>query len=699
MQATELVVDDTGAEKRPSKPEIRKVKRISSRRILLPVVILSLSLVTIQSVRIFTPLMRLTREISSLQDLVAQGGRTPTANPSINDVESMLAPVAQDARELREAVGPWVYLLPLLAWVPRYGGDLQYAPALLELGEQTAVSAQKTLNIASALSTAIDAGQSNGMPIGVNLLQAVESQSIALQETRQSLVRLAGLRKQIDPTRLSRQPGEALHRFDEWFPQWQSTIAILASAPSLLGADRTRTWLLIAQNNDELRATGGFLTGVAELHLQGGEITIGEFQDSYSVDNLSRVHPVPPGPLQRYMYAGLWVFRDANWSPDWPTAARQMEEIYRIDREVTPDGVIAVNLNALPQLVEALGPLTLEPGGDKVSAANVGSRIRANWGSPLAPDQSGDRWSHRKDYLGLLFQALVRRLMAGDFDRYKLGRTLMDAARSKDLLFYMNDGDLTFGGALYGGPDDALMIVDSNVGFNKVDGSIERRMLYSVRIDDTGAWRATATITYTNLSPDVGTFCVHQPLDVKAYSELQQGCYWNYVRVFAPQGSELIRASGVADIESVAESNRTVFGGYLLVPRGERASVRFEYRLPPTLGESNHYTLHLEKQPGALPYPASIQISVPGAKIIGTSASLTSIQYDQVEFSWPLEHDEQISIAFERDNGIFRAVLVFAVLLAGGVGGAAIVRARRKPAKPKHQDKSNLTGVDGIANG
>ncbi len=38
----------------------------------------------------------------------------------------------------------------------------------------------------------------------------------------------------------------------------------------------------------------------------------------------------------------LWVFRDSNWSPDFPTAARQAVALYRPGQPVSVDGVVAL---------------------------------------------------------------------------------------------------------------------------------------------------------------------------------------------------------------------------------------------------------------------------------------------------------------------------------------------------------------------
>src|SRR5262249_16877387 len=49
--------------------------------------------------------------------------------------------------------------------------------------------------------------------------------------------------------------------------------------PELLGAQGTRSYLLIAQNEDELRPTGGFISAAGMLTLEHGKLSSLEFMD------------------------------------------------------------------------------------------------------------------------------------------------------------------------------------------------------------------------------------------------------------------------------------------------------------------------------------------------------------------------------------------------------------------------------------
>jgi hypothetical protein len=617
------------------------------------------------------------------------------AAPS-GDIDALLTRTSEDFHTLRDDIGPLVYVLPAFSWLPRYGGDLENAPALLEFGDLAIGTARDTLALGRVVSGDADSAQSGRAPIGVAVLHAAQSQGPLIRQVSRNLQKMSETRSRIDAAMLSPSLREALVQFDTRAPLWQMGIDALGSAHALLGADRPKVYLLIAQNSDELRATGGFVSGVALLRVEQGKITVGEFQDSFAVDDMTKTHPRAPEPLFKYMYAWQWLFRDGNWSPDLPTSARQLISMYQLDRGIKADGVIAVNLKALPAFLDAVGPINIEGYADRVDALNVASKIETYWAAPPSVPQGSDWWSHRKDFIADLFKALMARLTSDEFDRAQLARALADEVSGKDLWIYLNgeDGEsriiLPPGGSLYRGPGDALMLVDSNVGFNKVDDGVSREIEYSVSLQSPGFLQAATTITYTNLSPSNNSFCVLQPLYFATYADLRQACYWDYVRLLAPAGAEMLSATGLAEVtRDTSEPGRTTFGGYLLVPRGESRRVRITYRLPQVLEEGMLYSLRLEKQPGAPPIPVTVRVTWPDERE-SRSASPEPVHRstNDVEFVVTLEQDAQVRFTLaDKSSPIVLAVR--AGLLLAAAWGVFLFRRIRAGARSR-QDRIKI---------
>lgn len=617
----------------------------SRMRILLPLAILLISFGLIFATRVISAANHLLVDLNAMQSFALDSG---SLSARFDSLEPLLSQTSRDYRDLRGALGPTIYLAPLLSWLPKYGGNFENAPALFDLGDRIVASAENALPVLNSF----DATKEGLESPTAAFLQVVNGQKNVLDQSRRDYLETSRARVRINTGKLSPFVHQMIERVDEFLLIWQVGLDAASIAPAQLGEDRPRVYLLLAQNSDELRPTGGFISSVALVRVNRGEISVTDFQDSYAVDDLSRFHPQPPPALSKYMFAGLLLLRDTNWYPDFPTTARAAQNIYRVDRGIATDGVIAVNLKGIPRLLEAVGPVTVEPGGERVDASNVMTKLRTYWAPAPGAGLTPEWWSRRKDFMGQLLDAVMQRYKRGEFSRVRLARALADSIASKDLLIYLKDMDdgkqskFLWSGALTSGPSDALMIVDSNVGFNKVDANIDRRAEYSATLDGNGAIHALVTIAYTNLSAPDGKPCLHQPYYPPTYAELQQGCYWDYVRVIAPRDSRLISADGISEpVTEPTFNDRAVFGGFLVLARGETRTVRFEYSTPPNSEFKSHYTLIWEKQPGAPNFPAQFHLTLPPG-MIARSANPAPISQsgNTAQFSFSLDHNQSISV-------------------------------------------------------
>ena len=91
--------------------------------------------------------------------------------------------------------------------------------------------------------------------------------------------------------------------------------------------------------------------------------------------------------------------------------------------------------------------------------------------------------------------------------------------------------------------------------------------------------------------------------------------YRTYTRVYVPPGSRLISKEGFSsDIDITEEFNRTVFGGFWVVPVGESRTVKLTYELPNNIPANNNYSLLVEKQIGAYPFNLIVDIDFGSVK-------------------------------------------------------------------------------------
>ncbi len=535
--------------------------------------------------------------------------------------QTELAETAAGLAALKREVEPLTPLLRRLDGVTKYGSVLAYAPEFLTIAaEMSQVAAEGVALVAPAVPSNGDAdGQLNAA------LTAISGQYDAFAPLAARAERAAVALAAIDASRLPEALAGPLAEIQPYAELMGPGLQIAPGLPDLLGMNGPYTYLVLVQNNHELRGTGGFITGVGEVTVERGRVTKLDFSDSYAVDNHAVDHPPAPSPLQKYMQADLLFLRDANWSPDLPTSARIIDTIYSRDTGRTVNGIVTMDLHAVSLIVGAVGPVTV-PGLDQpVTGQNVVELIKELWANPLGDgatvaDNQGEWFEQRKDFLPTMAGAILDKLKSGRFNIFAVAGAGRQAFNQRAIQVWVRDGRVQEqlhrwgwdGGLLPPKDADYLALVDSNLGFNKVDAVMERSLDYLVSWPDgpgsTGV--ARATVTYHHPVEMPGFKCVLSPRYGDRYDELTERCYYDYVRLYVPLGSELLSVEGV-DADSVSsrrgEVGTQVFGGYFVMKPGETRQITFLYRLPEHI-QRNGYRLVIQRQSGTGPLPLRWQI-------------------------------------------------------------------------------------------
>jgi hypothetical protein len=393
----------------------------------------------------------------------------------------------------------------------------------------------------------------------------------------------------------------------------------------LLGVDAPRTYLLLVQNNHELRATGGFLSAFGTLVVDQGTIVDLAFVDSYELFSTEHEYPPAPAPMQKYMGIQLLTPRDANWSPDLPTAVKTIRKLYMQETGLAVDGIITVDLDAVRHLVKVLGSVSLAGVPTPITAENVEQELVRLWEQPVEQDDgggaTGDWWAQRKDFVPLVAGAALAKLQAGEFAASRLPAELTAALDGRSLQVWLDQPQLEQvlveqgwdGGLHPPASGDFLAVVDSNVGYNKVDAAMQRGLQYAVTWPRGADQKAQVSLTLTYTQPVVAEDpgCDSAPRYGAGYADLIARCYFDYVRVFAPTGSELVDVSGIdpQTVSSTAgEGGTQQFAGYFVLPPGNSKSITFTYRLPVGIVPEG-YTLRVQRQAGTDALPVRVVVN------------------------------------------------------------------------------------------
>ncbi len=600
-----------------------------------------------------------------------------------DELEQWVLGLRQDVAALSAETRPFLWATPYLGWVPKVGPLLLDAEPLLDLadaGTLAAASAVTGLKPALVILQQPRQADQSRLP---QMLEVIQNARPALQATTQAFERAAEARQEL--AHAADYPGrvqQALALFDRYAPLAGPGLQLVPLLPDLSGMNGAQTYLILAQNEDELRATGGFISGVGLLTAANGEIQALDFQDaSFVADYLHKPYSLPPQPMVDFMGLELFLFRDANYWPDFRISAEKAIELYRYSLDNVPpiDGVIAINQRFLQTLLGAIGAVELPGIETPVTQQNVVRFMRASWGTDEGEKVTRDWMLERKAFMSELAKAIQAKILRdpGSLDWLKLAETLFRSGAARDLQLYLTDparqaviGQVGWDGRLVNATgQDFLLPLDMNMGYNKVNAVMQRAVAYDVALAADNSAEATLELTYTHTGPDTGQPCVHAiPYRGNLqYQDLIDSCYWNYVRVYTPTNSRLVDATShpaPADwfvtgrawngsAQSVSDpSGLTVFDNFMVTPRNQTLISRYHYRLPAGVivtepDNAYLYQLTLFKQGGEPAQAYHIQITLPdGRQVIHTTPPDAIVIGPTIQFNLTLEHDVTLAVRY-----------------------------------------------------
>lgn len=442
-------------------------------------------------------------------------------------------------------------------------------------------------------------------------------------------------------------------------------------ATTVLGGDEPKRLLLLGQSSDELRGTGGFVSALWTLEFETGSLEGVTYYDAVRVDDWDRIllYPKAPEGIEEHMNAWVWLLRDVSWDPDFSSTAQSAKAMFKIGQNREVDGVVAINQWALLSLLRAVGEVVPPEGGDTITPNNLISAL----------EQGTDLYG--RAYSDLVLQGVLQKLetKTSPADLVRLAAAVYGAMEARDILIYFDDAgaqsgaeSLGWAGRVLDQRGDYLYVVDSNVGWSKVDRNIERRVAYSVDLNPVARPRARLELQYVNHSGPGSAPCEPQDQNRgRDYNQLVNACYWDYLRVYFPSGSRILRYEALPLPElSVsagvgigtpgqptgalsASHGKMIFSGLSVVPAGETQEAVLVYDLPAEAvaaeGDSLDYVLTVQKQPGVRQRAFSLNLTPPDGYRVQSSSMPYTTSGDDVSISFVSSRDETIRVTFAKD--------------------------------------------------
>ena len=398
---------------------------------------------------------------------------------------------------------------------------------------------------------------------------------------------------------------------------------LLVNLPKLLGDKEEKRYLVLFQNDKELRSTGGFITAYAQFRLVKGKAILEKADDIYALDAAKKKNFPAPREITTF-HKGVYNLniRDSNLSPDYKLSMKQFEEIYETtSSKENIDGIWAVDTHVLVESLRILGSIFVY---GREFSADTDKRCDCPKAVYELEDYStrpvGYIREARKDIIGVLLQTLLQKALGISPSKYwgPLFQMLLTQINEKHVLAYFHDTDaqkaaesFNMAGRIMTASDSAailkyeegkgwdyLHINNSNMAGAKSNMFVSEKVAKDVTVGSDGTITTKLTLEYKNPYPgsdcglESGGLCLNAPLR-------------DWVRVYAPLGSKLIESRGSQSpkdnkpvgMETYDSLGKTVFEGFLIINPLGSARLDLTYTSPVTSSDGA-YKLLIQKQPG-----------------------------------------------------------------------------------------------------
>lgn len=380
---------------------------------------------------------------------------------------------------------------------------------------------------------------------------------------------------------------------------------IVKLLPELLGNPDSRQYLIMFQNDAELRPTGGFLTAYATMKITKGKIEPGVSEDIYTLDAGFKRKVPAPDPIKKYLpLVYNWNLRDMNLSPDFKnsmdTFTTYMSEVPGAPQF---DALIAIDTEVPVRILEVLGPIGVPGYGGKFSAEidprcdcpQVIYELENIITRPTYEIREG-----RKSILGPLMNSMLANMMGSPKAKWaEFFNIFVSSINEKHLMMYFRDQErqsaveaLGAAGRIHDYVGDYLHINDTNFAGAKSNLFITQEVEQTATIEKDGSLTRKLVLTYKN--PRKGDNC-----NLEAGLLCLNGILRDWQRIYVPLGSVLKSAKGYElDMITTEDLGKTVFEGFFTLSPESVKKLEVEYTVPANVLTGDNYRLLIQKQPG-----------------------------------------------------------------------------------------------------
>lgn len=517
--------------------------------------------------------------------------------------------------EAHDRLGGWSISGALA--VPGLASNLRAARTLADVGLELARAGERLTFAVDPASLEVIDGR---LPLEEvrRVTPALEDGAVTLEE---AVVRLRAIDQPYLIPAITEALGELTSELSQATGEARRGAAAALLAPAIFGADGARNYLLVVQNNAELRATGGLIGNWGLITAVDGDVSVGELLEPAEWNAALRAVPdptldVPPEYLERYGFRPEWSMQDANLTQDFPTVTSLLTGLAPQVGLPPIDGVLAVDPLGLAALLELTGPVRVSGWPEDITADNVVEVTLRDAYAAFADE------SERTEFIGNVAETVVDGATSVNLgEPARIARVLGGAAHEGHLIFGFTDPEeeelaktLDVAGELAPVRSDALAVNTQNAAANKIDYYLDRRLEYRVDLEpdadgETARIDAELTLRLENTAPAAGL----PEIVIGPFSEdYAAGQNRSLVSVYSPLDLRAATVDGEAvHVAGAPEAGRSVYGLFVDIPAESTRTLemRFTGRVP--LEPGGWYELALDPQPTLEPDPVHVSVEVP----------------------------------------------------------------------------------------
>ena len=374
----------------------------------------------------------------------------------------------------------------------------------------------------------------------------------------------------------------------------------------MLGKDGPRTYLLLFDNNAEIRATGGLPGAFSVLRTDHGKLSVTRQGVPADIGRFDK--PVlPQSEAEQALYHEQIAEypQDTNFTPEFPRTAELLREMWKRSQGQKLDGVLSVDAVSLSYVLRATGAVRA-PGGVTLTPKNATAELINRVYSRLPSDEA------QNEFFQQVAQLVFDKVVGGVRSPPALVSALGQSAREGRL--YVHDFDpavqrvlagSTVAGEIHGADP---RVPEVGVYLNDATGS---KMSYYLRTKvslkaescsgETQQLAGVADLTYTKQSPPVNE--LNTFITGPGTFGTPRGEQLVLVRLYGPRGGELsdLRVAGrPTSSDAIEDRGRPVATVVVQLRRGQTVRVSWRVRT----GDHQDRPARLTVTPGMSPTPA-----------------------------------------------------------------------------------------------